>query len=286
MKKKAITKRRVAARGKQVAVRRKQVAVPKKPNVPMSETAEVLKIISQAVSNPDLDAVKLESLINMYDRIAAQKAKASFISALADMQPKLPKITKKGTTGGPGKQKYALWEDINQEITPTLSEYGFALTFRLDPIPDGGLSVTGVLSHRDGHSTENAVPLPFDTSGVKNPVQSVGSTISYGKRYAAILILNITTCGEDDDGSGAGAGATTSGKQTKITVKQTEEIQNLIDETDTNIESFCKYMNVDAVANMTAADYERAIDGFDAKKQVKIRPPGLGRSRPLDAQNE
>ena len=31
-------------------------------------------------------------------------------------------------------------------------------------------------------------------------MQSVGSSVSYGKRYAASALLNLTTHGEDDDG--------------------------------------------------------------------------------------
>jgi len=44
-----------------------------------------------------------------------------------------------------------------------------------------------------------------DTSGSKNGVQAVASSVSYGKRYTAGLLLNITTTGEDDDGNGPAA---------------------------------------------------------------------------------
>ena len=42
--------------------------------------------------------------------------------------------------------------------------------------------------------------LPLDTSGSKNGVQAVGSTVSYGKRYAICALLNIST-GDDTDGN-------------------------------------------------------------------------------------
>jgi hypothetical protein len=45
--------------------------------------------------------------------------------------------------------------------------------------------------------------LPHDSTGSKNAVQAVGSSTSYGKRYTACALLNITSRGEDDDGETA-----------------------------------------------------------------------------------
>jgi hypothetical protein len=50
--------------------------------------------------------------------------------------------------------------------------------------------------------------LPVDTSGSKNPVQAVGSSTAYGKRYVMEALLNLTSRGVDDDGKrGGGQGA-------------------------------------------------------------------------------
>lgn len=46
--------------------------------------------------------------------------------------------------------------------------------------------------------------LPPDLSGDKNSIQAVGSSVSYGKRYTACALLNITSRGEDDARSAAG----------------------------------------------------------------------------------
>ena len=49
--------------------------------------------------------------------------------------------------------------------------------------------------------------LPADTSGSKNVVQAIGSSVSYGKRYTMQALLNITSGGEDDDGHSGGEAA-------------------------------------------------------------------------------
>ena len=64
--------------------------------------------------------------------------------------------------------------------------------------------MTGVLRHRAGHEEEAEIELPADASGDKNPVQAVGSTMSYGQRYVTRMLLNLTSRGEDDDGAVAG----------------------------------------------------------------------------------
>lgn len=162
----------------------------------------VLTVIANAAKNPEVSVEKMERLFELQVQIMGKQAEADFSSALAEMQGELPVIKERGEIriNDRNKQKYALWEDINQQILPILKKHGFALSFRAS-FAEGSIIVTGVLSHRSGHSVTTDVKLPADDSGSKNKVQQVGSSLSYGKRYAAGMLLNITSCGEDDDGN-------------------------------------------------------------------------------------
>jgi len=172
-----------------------------------SESAAILQVIERAATNPNVDIDKMERLLQMHERILDRNSKAAYASALAEMQPHLPIVTEKGKIVVRDKVTkeviqstgYALWEDINEAIKPILAEYGFALSFRTGLSPDGKITVTGILSHRDGHQEETTMILPHDSTGSKNAVQAVGSSTSYGKRYTASALLNITSRGEDDD---------------------------------------------------------------------------------------
>ncbi len=53
--------------------------------------------------------------------------------------------------------------------------------------------VVGVLRHEAGHKEEAELVLPADLSSGKNPVQAVGSSLSYGQRYVAKLLLNLAS---------------------------------------------------------------------------------------------
>lgn len=161
-----------------------------------AETSAIMSVIERVAMSPDADINKLQTMLDMQERVLNRNAKQAFTASLAAMQCELPRVIEHGE--GHNKAKYAKLEDINDAIRPTLHNHGFAVTFRIKT--EGGLvHITTVLSHRDGHSEETTIPLALDTTGSKNAVQAVGSTISYGKRYGLCAMLNIST-GDDDDG--------------------------------------------------------------------------------------
>jgi len=165
-----------------------------------SETTALMQVIERVAMDKDSDISKLEKMLDMQERILNRNANQQFTADLAAMQIKLPRVIEHGE--GHNKAKYAKLEDINDAIRPVLQEFGFAVTFRVKQ-DAGVLWITTVLSHRDGHSEETSIPLALDTSGSKNAVQAVGSTISYGKRYGICMMLNIST-GDDVDGQWLG----------------------------------------------------------------------------------
>ena len=184
----------------------------------------------------------------------------------------LPRIRRDGSLSypvdkskpdGPKREisKYAKWESIDAVIRPILGEHGFALSFRTERT-DTVLTVIAILRHDAGHSTETAgPPVPCDSSGGKNNIQGWGSAMSYGKRYAATAALNLITEGEDDDGKRGG--------QQFITDEQRDELQALIDETNTEIAKFCAVCGVESLAEISASAFVVAKNMLLAKKNKR-----------------
>lgn len=176
-----------------------------------SETVSFIQMIERASRDPAVDIDKMERLMQMHERMLDRQAETAFNDALSDMQTELPEMPERGVIknkAGGVQSKYALWEDMNEIIKPVLSKHGFALTFRTGN--DGAkIVVTGVLSHKAGHSVTSTLSLAVDSSGAKNEVQGLGSSTSYGKRYVAGALLNLTSRGLDDDGQGGKIGALT-----------------------------------------------------------------------------
>lgn len=224
----------------------------------------LLEVIARAARDPNVDIDKMERLIAMRERVEDRAARSAYFAALAEMQPNLPVITERGgikDRSGNVQSTYALWEDVNEAIRPVLAAYGFALSFKTRRT-ENEITVTGVLSHREGHSEETELSLPSDTSGSKNAVQAVGSSTSYGKRYTAFALLNITSQGEDDDGRRGGS-------PELVSVEQLDELLRRAAEVGADVPRFCNTLNVAALAALPASRFREAMRLLDRKAAQK-----------------
>lgn len=228
-----------------------------------ADAGTIMDVIARAAADPSVDVAKLERLAALYERIKANEAKAAYMAALAAMQPDLPAIERRGRIKikpADAGQPYALWEDINEAIKPILNKHHFSLSFRVGLAADGKITVTGVLAHAAGHQEETTITLPHDSTGSKNAVQAVGSSTSYGKRYTAGALLNLTFKGEDDDGKAAGIGET-------ITEEQVKTLQSAIMEVDADLPKFLRYMKVERLEDLPASKYQDALAALQAKRK-------------------
>lgn len=177
---------------------------------PQSEPANLMVAIARAAADPAVNVEKMVALHNLHKDIVANEARMAFDAAFADMQVELPIITKRGrieiyAKSDPDHLKgpiqstpFATWDDIGRVIKPILARHGFALWFKNNREGEHVIT-TAILTHKGGHREETTVRVPLDTSGSKNNAQGVGSSTSYGKRYAGGSILNLIFEGEDDD---------------------------------------------------------------------------------------
>jgi hypothetical protein len=232
------------------------VAVQEPVSTPaVSESAAIIQVIERAAMNPAVDIDKMERLLQMQQTIVARNAQAEFAAALADMQAELPVIKERGKNSNTGS-KYALWEDVNEQIRPILGKHGFSISFRTKTEGDF-VAVTGVITHRSGHSEETTFTLPVDKGPGRNLVQAHGSSISYGKRYTAAALLNLTSRGEDDDGNGAGA-------PPAVTEEQVLQLRELIQAVEADEAKFCKFLKVDSLGALPLKRYEEAVKELKA----------------------
>lgn len=181
------------------------------------EASTLIAVISRVATDPNCDLDKMERLLNMQERVMAKQAEQAFNAAMAAMQAEIPSIAERGTGHN---IKYATLEDILDTVRPIMHKYGFAVSFRISQVDR--VTVTGVLMHKDGHREETSMTLAADTSGSKNAVQAIGSSVSYGKRYVLCAMLNIATRGEDDNGYAATP-------HTPVTETQAKQLRNLYD---------------------------------------------------------
>jgi hypothetical protein len=235
----------------------------------------VLAVIERAALNPDIDVEKMKALFELQERIMARKAEMAFNAGFAEMQSEMPVITERGEIkGNDGKVRstFAFFEDINDAIKPILQRHGFAIMFKTKTAKDIAI-VTPILIHKDGYrEVGDPVELGADTSGSKNSVQSVGSSLSYAKRYGLLAMLNITTRGEDDDGFAGGAKL--------IDENQEACIQALLDETKFPKDKLLKWISNKVKRQLTAlnqipeSQYADTISGLEKKRNAPAQKGG------------
>lgn len=169
-------------------------------------TTEAVLTFERLAKDPAVDVGKLERLIALQKDIIATQAKADFNAAYARMQPQLPKVTKRGiirNRAGMVQSRYTRLEDLQEATKPICAAHGFSIRHRTEWPREGIIHIVGILSHEGGHSEESHFEAPMDRSDYRSDVQSMGSTITYGRRYTTMDLLNITQEGVDDDGQGA-----------------------------------------------------------------------------------
>lgn len=166
------------------------------------EPKSFLQVIIEAAADPRCDVSKMQALLNMQKEIVAEERKQTFDKAFIALQSELPVIDKdgkievrkkdaRGERTGELQQAtpYATFEAIMDAIQPLLTKHGFGLSFQTKSAADRLLVIGHLIGH--GHERETEFPLPAETSGSKNNVQGWGSSMSYGKRYCTIALLNI-----------------------------------------------------------------------------------------------
>lgn len=240
------------------------VAVRNEASLPApAEPASLLPAIIQVARDPGLDVAKLDRLMQMQFELEKRQAEREAIEAFTRVSAKMPRVKKNGTIdmGTKGSFAFARWEDMDAVIRPIITEEGFTLSFNSAMKEGGGLIVTGELMHRSGHVRTATIPLPLDQGPGRNNLQAVGSTLSYGKRYCAEMLLNIVREGDDDDG--------VKGGMRFATEEEIEEIRALIKETGTDEQRFCNTLNVAHLGELPVTSVAVAKNMLHAKKAAR-----------------
>lgn len=214
------------------------------------------------------DLRALYALKQEWDRDEARKA---YHLALSDFKAEPLSISKDKLVSikhkdGPGKTEYmhATLGNVVATIAPALGRHQLSHSWGVRREGDR-VHVTCKLTHALGHSEEITLDGPLDSSGSKNNIQSLGSTITYLERYTLLAITGLATEDQqDDDGNSASYKV-----EDFITEEQQAKIQDLIDASGADKRRFLAAWKIELVSQLLKTEYDEAVRLLNVKLAKK-----------------
>jgi len=237
--------------------------------------------VIQLAMTTGVDLDKLEKLLAIQEKWEANEAKKAYHDAMSRFKANPPEIEKDKKVGYQPKDdtkpfvgySHASLANVTGKINRALSEHGLSAGWTTTQ-ESGSISVKCTITHRLGHSENTALSASPDTSGSKNAIQAIGSTISYLERYTILALTGLATHDMDDDGKGS------EGEPEYLTADQQIEINDKIKVLYPKTPGkFLKWFGCESVEKIPAKEYGRAIGALknialEAKSKKAERTPG------------
>lgn len=203
----------------------------------------------------------LERLFALQERWEANEGRKAFDRAISLAKAEIPPILKNREvdfTSAKGRTHYKHEDlaEIARTVDPILGRHGLSYRYRTEQA-ENAITVTCILSHRDGYSEENPLSCPPDVSGNKNHIQAIASAVTYLQRYTLKAALGLAAA-HDDDGQAAGAGPA-------ITAEQYQALRAKIEATGADEDALCRHFKIEGLHDLPQQRYGIADAMLDQK---------------------
>lgn len=209
----------------------------------------------------------LEKLMDLQNRWEDREARKAFEVAMTAAKAEIPTIKKNRHVGFASKNggastdyRHEDFAEIARTVAPILAKHGLSYRYRTASPTDGPVEVTCIISHRLGYSEENTLQAGRDSTGNKNSIQAIGSTVTYLQRYTLKAALGLAA-ENDDDGEAA--------EDPPITDEQRAQLAAKIDETGADIEKFCEHMRIGALVDLPQSAFLAAMKALEVRARQK-----------------
>jgi len=218
-----------------------------------------IELLRIAVSQ-GADVEKLERLMLLQERFQQNQARMAFNAAMKQFKANPPEILKnKKVSFGNTHYRHATLDHVCDVVTKALSEVGISHSWKVSQDKDL-ITVACVLTHEMGHSEQTQLQGVADTSGSKNAIQAVGSTVSYLSRYTLLAACGLAAA-EDTDGKLPDKPGIDADKETEY-LRQMSEV-----ETVTDLEKVFKKAYKEAMAVNDMDAMRKYIAAKDTRKK-------------------
>lgn len=174
-------------------------------DAPQGASAQILSMVMQASTRPDVDIAKIESLLSIHQGMQDRENEARFDAAMAAARAGVGKIVKNKVNTHSGVE-YADMDAVNAALMPALSAHGLSITARPAQAQTNGWIAVSVVIKGHGHTSQPYyMEGPPDGAGSggkanKTGIQAIGSSYTYLQRYIIRLAFNLSVSNDTDGG--------------------------------------------------------------------------------------
>ena len=206
------------------------------------------------------DLEKMEKWLDLQIRWEENEAKKAFYKAKAAFKANAPTVYK-DKDNKQYNSRYASESAMMNTMNPVLSEHGLEASFDYPKSDDPKMVMaTCHLSHEDGYRESVTLSGPVDTSGSKNPIQQIKSTITYLKKATYEAVLGIASSDAvDDDGNG-------NVEVSFLTGKDLADLKKLHDEVVTKPALFLKAAKIKSLDDIPENRYLEVLELLNQRK--------------------
>jgi hypothetical protein len=175
--------------------------------VPIVRDSSPAGMIAYAMQT-NASIAELRELYELKKEWEADEARKAYNLAMTAFKAEDMEILKRKRVGYETKDgdwvgySHAELSDITEVVGPAMAKH--ELSFSWDVRQENGIvHVDCIVRHAQGHTEKVSMFGNPDSSGKKNGIQQIASTVTYLQRYTLLAVTGMATKGMDDDGRGA-----------------------------------------------------------------------------------
>ncbi|WP_375667891.1 MULTISPECIES: ERF family protein [unclassified Bartonella] len=215
------------------------------------------RILNKALDS-DVDMDRLERLLDLREQEIKRQERQNFVRDLSAVQMAYKNI-EQNAINNHTNSKYATLDQYIDAVKKGLATYKFALFYRIKNQTEKNVTIEITLSHPSDNQISTEGTFPIDSTGSKNSIQSLGSTLTYARRYLLGMLLNLASKEDDTDGNPP---------IKKAFPQQINEIRRLIVQTQAEEEKILAYVDVKKLDDMSEGQAQTVLHLLK-KKQNK-----------------
>lgn len=231
-----------------------------------SESATLMHVIEKISQMPELDMDRVERLFQMHEKMVDRQAETVYNESMSKAQMEMGAVVA-NKINDHTKSSFANLEAVHSACKPIWTKHGFSVSTTLSPSEQNNyILVSCEVRHAGGFKQVYKNDWPLDLAGAqgkvnKTPIQAMGSTASYARRYTELMIFDIAIKHEDNDGN------QTKPAMKTLTNAQVANLRKAMDVAGVDDAYVCKMAQIDRIEELQQGRLSGAINHLKKKSQ-------------------